>query len=131
MKNCVSVFLSILIGLQSLNISVADILSLDDLIDHAVLHKKEFGDSFFQFIVKHYGDERLAHEQQSNHQNSHEKLPFQNNITLSIVFTILPTNDLVLLDKNQSQEQSSPSFFYISPSGDLYISGIFQPPRTV
>ena len=131
MKKVFTVFLSGLIALQSLNFSIVDVLSLDELFAHAKLHKQEFGDDFFQFLVKHYGSERLEHQSHTSHKNNHDSLPFQNNLHIAITLMIVPQNDFSFQSKGFLAKKSEANFFYVAPRGNLFVSGVFQPPRTV
>jgi hypothetical protein len=52
-----AILLASLMLLQSLHISVSDLVQMDELLEHARYHKQQFGDDFISFISKHYGAE--------------------------------------------------------------------------
>ena len=118
-----------MILLQSMNLSVVDVFNINELIEHAQEHKEEFGDNFFQFIAKHYGSEKAQHANHDDHKTSHENLPFQNNFQVSLVF-VLDLNAHSFSDlKEFNTAGQSANFYYKSPNSNLFVSGIFQPPR--
>lgn len=47
---------------------------LYDFWQHKAYHQQRFGDSFCDFIKKHYFDENSQHEKE--HKDAHDKLPF-------------------------------------------------------
>ena len=59
-----SIAISLLILFQSFNIHLDDVIELDELIEHAQFHSAEYGDNFFVFISKHYGELKAEHNQQ-------------------------------------------------------------------
>ncbi|MGF1555974.1 hypothetical protein [Paucihalobacter sp.] len=129
MSKLLAILLSTVITLQSVNINIADVLNIGELIEHAQEHKEEFGDNFFQFIAKHYGIEKALHAGHEDHQSSHENLPFQQNFQLSFVFVLdLNSTSFSYLKDFPLQNQQS-LFFYNTPSSNVFVSGIFQPPR--
>ena len=129
MSKFVAILISFMIMLQSINVNIADVLNISELIEHAQEHKEEFGDNFFQFLAKHYGSEKLQHSNHDDHKTSHENLPFQNNFQLSLVF-VLDLNTLYFSDlKEFNTTNQSAIFYYKSPGSNLFVSGIFQPPR--
>lgn len=129
MSKLIAISLSWVIMLQSMHINIADVLNISELIEHAQEHKEEFGDNFFQFVAKHYGVDKAEHAQHDDHKNSHENLPFQHSYQLSLVF-VLELHKAVYPDFKVFFTQTKISFFhYKSPGSNLFVSGIFQPPR--
>jgi len=129
MNKIIIIALSWIIVLQSMNLNIVDVFNINELIEHAQEHKEEFGDNFFQFLTKHYGSEKVQHANHDSHKTSHDNLPFQNNFQLSLVFVVeLDTH--CFLDLKEFNTTNQPTvFFYKSPSSNLFVSGIFQPPR--
>lgn len=129
MNKIIIIALSWIIMLQSMHVNFVDILNINDLIEHAQEHKEEFGDNFFQFLAKHYGSEKAQHANHDDHKTSHDNLPFQHNFQLSLVF-VLDLNTNYFSDLKEFNTTNQPTvFFYKSPSSNLFVSGIFQPPR--
>jgi hypothetical protein len=129
MSKLIAILLSWIIMLQSMNLNVFDVINISELIEHAQEHKEEFGDNFFQFLAKHYGSEKLQHSNHDDHKTSHENLPFQNNFQLSLVF-VLDLNTLYFSDLKEFNTTNQSAIFYCkSPGSNLFVSGIFQPPR--
>ena len=78
MSRCIYLVLSSLILLQSLNIHLNDLVEIDALIEHYGYHNKTYGDTFLEFVSKHYGELKTEHNQKhQEEQSDHEKLPFQ------------------------------------------------------
>lgn len=129
MSKLIAILLSWIIMLQSMNLSVVDVFNINELIEHAQEHKEEFGDNFVEFLAKHYGSEKAQHAGHDDHKTSHENLPFQNNFQLSLVF-VLDLNTHYFSDlKEFNTANQSAIFYYKSPGSNLFVSGIFQPPR--
>ena len=78
-----SIFFSFLMLFQSVNINVCDISQIDEFIEHAQFHKEKYGDNFFVFISKHYGNLSVEHSKKHQEEKKeHENLPFNHNIQL-------------------------------------------------
>lgn len=129
MNKLLAILLSLVITLQSVNINIADVLNIGEFIEHAQEHKEEFGDNFFQFVAKHYGLEKAQHAGHEDHQSSHENLPFQQNFQLSFMFVLDLNSTSFAHLKDFPSQNKQPVFFYNTPSSNLFVSGIFQPPR--
>lgn len=129
MNKLLAILLSLVITLQSVNINIADVLNIGEFIEHAQEHKEEFGDNFFQFVAKHYGLEKAQHAGHEDHQSSHENLPFQQNFQLSFMFVLDLNSTSISYLKDFPSQNKQPIFFYNTPSSNLFVSGIFQPPR--
>ncbi|MBQ0733559.1 hypothetical protein [Aquimarina celericrescens] len=126
----ISILISGLVLAQSFNVGLDDVVQLDELMEHAKYHAQKYGDNFFVFISKHYGE--LKEDHQKEHQEEkeeHEQLPFQHQGGHASSF-------LALIDNHQSrdyhnieeQKRATNTFFYQSPDYNCYLSGIFQPP---
>lgn len=107
-----------------MQISVLDLSNLPTLLEHAQFHKQQYGDSFLDFVIEHYAE--CGSEQQHS---EHKNLPFKNKINqvqqpVLLAFTKnLPSEESVVV------EESSPNFFYKTPSTDTVDHPIFQPPK--
>ena len=129
MSKLFAIALSFMILVQSAGISANDILQIDELIEHAQFHKQEYGDSFFVFLSKHYGEQKAEHSK--NHQEEqkdHEQLPFQcQGHALSVVallnFADNTLNTIEILDSSES------NFHYTSSFSTLHKKGLLQPPK--
>ena len=53
MTRAFSILLSLMLLLQSVHISFADLARLDELAAHARYHQQQFGDNFLTFLSKH------------------------------------------------------------------------------
>lgn len=127
MKSLISISLSLLLLLQTINYGAAEVLRLGDLVEHAQLHSKEYGDSFLAFLQKHYGSSKEDHL--ASHEG-HEKLPFNHDSrtksTIS-VFVFHPRQ--VLQIPAPAQTPKSVEFFYTNTYSSLVNQDIFQPPK--
>ena len=129
MSKLFAISLSFIILVQSAGIGANDILQIDELIEHAQFHKQEYGDSFFVFLSKHYGELKAEHNKKhQEEQKDHEQLPFQcQGHILSIValidFEHNPINRIEFSDSSES------NFHYISSISTLHKKGLLQPPK--
>jgi len=128
MTRVVSIVLSILVLFQSFNIHLDDIVELDELIEHAKFHAEEYGDDFFVFISKHYGELKAEHNQQHQEEKEdHEQLPFQHQGHTAL--------SPFVLSKNTYSEMvtavlfKSANFFYQASYHSLSPEGPLHPPR--
>lgn len=124
---------SLLILVQSVGIGYDDIVRLDELYEHATYHQQQYGDSFFTFLAKHYGDQKEQHHRDhQEEQDDHQDLPFQqqqcqhqlNPIFLPqlVIHRAEPSNSF-------ADRKSSRSFYYTLSDSDAHSRGVFQPPR--
>lgn len=89
MSKIVAIFYTVLILFQSLNISFEDVSRMGALMAHASYHQETYGDSFFDFIAEHYGENTFQKERDHS---EHENLPFkyndQNTSQINTSFTL-------------------------------------------
>lgn len=116
---------------QSIHINIATVVSIDDLISHMRFHNETYGDNFFVFLSKHYGELKEQHHKQQEHeQGDHERLPFNNNHhchhPAPVVFFVKQEEavpSVVYVDIKETH------FIYTPPFSSAHLSGILQPPR--
>lgn len=131
MLKLTSIAVSILILIQSFNIHFSDLIELDELIEHAQFHSAEYGDNFFVFISKHYGELKAEHNQEHQEEKEqHEQLPFQHQCQSTSLYAVvlnrlMETSNIVDLGIH-----SSTNYFYQVSYHSLSQEGLFQPPRT-
>ncbi len=126
MKLLLSISLSILLLLQTVNFGGNNLIRFGELIEHAQLHSKEYGDSFLDFLSKHYGS--LKNDHFATHEG-HEKLPFHKGAAqIMVCFVILDIHKIP--DIQAPIVLQPPVKFYYT---DYYTSPddqkIFQPPK--
>ena len=127
-----AILVASLILLQSFQISVSDLVQMDELMEHARYHKQQFGDDFISFISKHYGADKKQHDQQHKEERpQHEQLPFQQLLQSGIVHTFFFTDSMQVLLPPSVESQTQPGFHYLLCRASGFQSGIFQPPRLV
>ncbi|WP_273568964.1 hypothetical protein [Maribacter halichondriae] len=132
MTKLVSIAISLLILVQSFNIHFDDIVELDELIEHANFHSEEYGDNFFVFISKHYGELKAEHNQQHQEEKEdHEQLPFQHQYqsTSLSAFVLNNISDYPLSPETVVHHDAN--YFYQASYHSLAQEGLFQPPRLV
>lgn len=125
-----SIFISLVILLQSLGIHYNDIVQFDDLLQHAEFHSKQYGDNIIVFLSKHYGE--LKAEHQRDHQEEekdHEKLPFNDHSHITSVTAFVIDSFTTELDQIEVLDFKTPVFHYQAPSSSVHSEGILQPPR--
>lgn len=126
-----AVILSFTILIQSFNISFSDVLQLNELIEHAQFHKKQYGDDFLTFLSKHYGEDKAEHQQQHKEEApQHEKLPFNQQHLPSIDFQVpVLVTTYLSLEKHIFKQTKKTGFYYVNIYSSLFKNGIFQPPK--
>ncbi len=125
-----SIAVSLLILVQSFNIHFSDIVELDELVEHAQFHAEEYGDNFFVFISKHYGELKAEHSQKhKEEQQEHEQLPFQHQCqTASLsAFVLYKVADYPLEVDLVIDLESN--YYYQNSYHSLAQEELFQPPR--
>ena len=115
---------------QSFNIGADDIMQLDELMEHAQFHQQEYGDNFFIFLSKHYGELKAEHSKKhQEEQKDHEELPFQCQGHMSSVVAFLPSilpfysNAIEIIDTTES------NFHYFNLYSSLHEKELLQPPK--
>ncbi|MBT8186107.1 MAG: hypothetical protein HKP38_05830 [Croceitalea sp.] len=130
MAKITSILISVLILIQSVNISMGELVELDELFEHAQFHAEEYGDNFVVFLSKHYGELKAEHEK--NHQEErqkHEKLPFNHQlhaVSLSAFVLNDSANETTMVEFTLPNINN---YFYLASSGSFEGDGPFQPPR--
>lgn len=126
MRCFLSISLSVLLLVQTLNFGATDVLRFGELIEHARLHSNEYGDSFLDFLNKHYGSSRKDHL--ASHEG-HENLPFRHdqpqttaNLFVLVIFEAPELRTLPI-------SHQSLNYFYTNTYTSLENQKIFQPPR--
>jgi hypothetical protein len=117
--------------MQSFNLGPSDILQLDELMEHAQFHKQEYGDSFFVFLSKHYGE--LKEEHTKNHQeeqHEHEQLPFQCHGHNTSILAFFDIGLHESFDDNMGISISTEAnFHYLNLYASLNETELLQPPK--
>ncbi len=127
MNKIVTIGISLLILLQSVNIHFKDLVELGQLFEHYQFHNEEYGDNFMVFVSKHYGELKASHSEK--HQNEHEKLPFQHQTQCAqpLVFVLEPDN---FIDSRSEVPVATKGNFHYQMSYSLvWGDGPFQPPK--
>ena len=132
MKQLVSLFLSFILLFQGFNLGLIDLVRVGDMLHHVEYHSDTYGDSFTEFLSKHYGASKEEHHQKNKEeQPEHEQLPFnhQNSVQTAMVF-FLPQNNIPLL-KLPVVKNRTLNFIYKESWFSYCNHEIFQPPRLV
>lgn len=130
MKALITISLSFLVLFQSVGISTSDILTLTDLMEHVKYHSEKYGDDFFTFFEKHYGNLKTEHQKNHKEEKSkHNKLPFQNNNFNHSLSEVVDTGYEFYLEKPIYTLTSIPHFCYQNFYSYLEKLSVFQPPQ--
>lgn len=130
MAKLFSIVISLLILVQSFNIHANDIVDLDELIEHAQFHAEEYGDNFFVFLSKHYGELKVEHSKKHQEEKEdHEQLPFQHHChsTSLSAFVLNQTVDYPIEVADVIDGNSN--YFYQVSYHSLAQERLLQPPR--
>lgn len=125
-----SILLSALVLVQSFNIEADDLMQLDELVEHAQFHKQQYGDTFFDFLSKHYGELKAEHSK--NHQEEqkdHEQLPFQCQGHILTVIAFLPQHSFSYFDDVLMLNTTEFNFYYLNLYSLLNEKELLQPPK--
>lgn len=116
--------------MQSLGLGVCDIAKVDEFIEHAQFHSKEYGDNVFVFISKHYGEQKAEHDREHEEEREdHDQLPFQHHSHVSSIVAIVLNAHKEDLKSVVFSELQKHQFYYQAASSSLHLEGLFQPPR--
>lgn len=109
---------------------MSDIFLMNDLVEHAEYHSEEYGDDFFTFFEKHYGNLKAEHQKTDKEDKSqHEKLPFQHNSCNHLVAEVVVLGFHFSLEKTVVSYTADSHFYYQDSYSYLERTSIFQPPR--
>ena len=128
MKGIFSLLLASLFTLQSLQINMSDFNKIIDLVEHASYHSEAYGDGWFTFFSKHYGDLKEDHKRTHEHEKEqHSKLPNINHFFSAT--NIFIVNQIAIDFKSPEASTKEVTFFYLSLYHFQDLVDIFQPPR--
>ena len=127
MTKLVSILFANLILFQIFHIVFYYVVNIYDLLEHASYHQETYGDTFFEFLVEHYTENTINHDE--DHEE-HDNLPFKHDSqnchhTISI-FTLNFNN--FEIKPNQEIEHKA-QFFYKDLYAFLNKPSVFQPPK--
>ena len=126
MQKLLSIVFSFLILIQSVNMSFEDISKISVLLEHAEYHHETYGDSFFEFLAEHYGEDMMS---LADEHEEHEDLPFKHNqscVHTTMAFTLETLN--FNLAYHPFREIPF-NFFYKESTSSFEKSSVFQPPK--
>lgn len=130
MNKLIAILLSGFILIQSFQISIDDIMQLDELIEHAQFHKQEYGDNFFVFLSKHYGELKPEHtEHNHKEQSDHEQLPFQCQGHYVSLLAIVQSPFQPSSDTFEITSTNEANFHYLNLYASISDTQLLQPPR--
>lgn len=125
-----SFFLAFLLLFQGTFWNMDDVTRMGALIEHAQFHADAYGDSFLDFLSKHYGELQKEHDgKHQEEQSPHDDLPFQHQSFVLVVadlncMTARYTPPYSVVNDNTSQD-----FHYQNNYASLACFDIFQPPK--
>lgn len=128
MQKLTAIIFSLLILTQSFNIKLEDFSRLQALMEHAEYHKQKYGDTFIQFLVEHYGENKLAHQ---NEHQEHQSLPFHDSHQMCSHLNAAFINDsfYAFTFKCTDYSYSSSNFLYKESFSSFEKASVFQPPQ--
>lgn len=126
MKTALSIFLSLSLSCQSLNLKVEDLWSVHELLEHVQMHAEKYDDSLTDFFVKHYGSLKADHY---DTHSEHDDLPFNNKSSSISVSVFLVDHQQIPALRVAYTTPRTHTFFYGSTYSSLELADIFQPPR--
>lgn len=116
--------------MQSFGLHASDLAQIDEFVEHAKFHKKQYGDNVFVFISKHYGELKAEHEKEHQEEKEdHEQLPFQHQTHVASVTDFFLNINKKEFKTHEFSEFKIHHFYYQAPSSSLHSEGLFQPPR--
>jgi len=128
MLKFISFLLASFVLIQSFRVQVPDVLKVKNLLKHIKLHQSTYGDDIFSFVAKHYGNEKLHHENKDDN-NEHQQLPFHHHVSHDTsIFYILDVSRYRLRDLVENHTELR-NFCYQTTYSFLENTDIFQPPK--
>ncbi|AXG69822.1 hypothetical protein KORDIASMS9_02050 [Kordia sp. SMS9] len=116
--------------LQSIGFKGTDMLQLGEFIEHASYHNEQYGDTFFEFVSKHYGALKVAHDQEHQEERKdHEKLPFQQTSQVTTITIFILNATEISLNFIEFLESRNGNFHYKPSESSLHSQKLIQPPR--
>ena len=110
--------------LQSLHVSLEDIVKIPELVEHYQEHRIEHGDDFLSFLNKHYGSEKEDHKSEDS---DHEDLPFHH--THHTCIDLKVDSPIAFYLNSLCSVQSKHYFVYQDPITSKATYSIHQPPK--
>lgn len=132
MTKLLSILLSLMILAQNMGLVINDIVKLDELVSHAIMHNDKYGDSLIDFVSKHYGEQKAAHAiAHQEEKGDHDKLPFNHtgHCHVIAITAIVHTPAVIEIRNPKFVDDVTANFYYHSPISSLHTSGLLQPPR--
>jgi hypothetical protein len=129
MQKSLITYLAIFLLYQSMFINVNILFEFSELVEDYQVHKSKYGDSFYTFFSKHFGDLKESHKEQHKEEHKHHNHPIQNDIGPNVqeVYVLQYVN----FNMQNSIEVISKSnnFGYADPFSTFEKQKIFQPPK--
>lgn len=130
MPKLFAILLSSLFLFQSFNFHFEDVIELSEIFEHAEMHKQKYGDNFFVFLSKHYGDLKESHEKQhQEEEKEHNHPPLQHDCSSQIQIAFVLNSDSFSIENPKIEVEASPNFYYQDKFSTFEKQKIFQPPR--
>ncbi len=92
MQKIIAVSLSLVVLLNNFQIGISGLSQAGDLLEHIQYHNDKYGDNFFYFLSKHYGE--LKEDHTKKHKEEHKKartITFSSGDYKTITFYIFNT----------------------------------------
>lgn len=112
--------------IQTLHLSLEDVVKIPELVEHFQEHQKEYGDNFISFLNKHYGSEKAHHETEENEE--HQNLPFHHSHHLCVDLKV-DTPLIGFVNRTIPANQPEHFFVYQPPQTAIATHSLFQPPK--
>ncbi len=127
MKFLLFIPISFIILLQSLHLSIEDVVRIPQFVEHFQEHQQNYDDNLLSFINKHYGAKKDSHEEEEH--DRHKDLPFHNSHHVCLDLKIdLP--QILIVDKSIALKSAKHYFVYQPPHAHSVAYSLFQPPKT-
>lgn len=131
LKAC-AIQLAFLILIQGVSLNFGDLVQLDELLEHAQFHKETYGDNFFVFLSKHYGELQTEHNEKHKDEHEHEKLPLNHNSGIHALISPFIINHQLIDDLALDfTPENKNNFYYAFSKSTLFTLGVFEPPRYI
>ncbi len=131
MSKLISLCIAILILFQSFNIH-ADIIKLTEIIEHAQLHHKRYGDGLLTFLSKHYGSLKESHKKQhQQEEKEHPHPPIQHDCGAQTNFSHALLSHSFALENLERKLEDKANFYYQDKFSTFEKQRVFQPPQIV
>jgi len=130
MKKVISILIAVLFLLQSSQICFEDFQRVDALLQDVSFHQTKYGDNFFVFLSKHYGELKESHKKQhQEEEQEHQHPPLSGDCHTQGQPVVIWQVQIPFLPVIYHQIEVTQNFYYHDLHSTFEKPSVFQPPK--